>query len=130
MRSRKALAEIFSSFSAVHNLSTEYAWLSASDVAFPPPYAQVVHKLPGVIRRVPHGDSCRRIRFRLRGHDTMNSLVISGSLKAGYGDSGRPAAVGLAGEPHAIRAISSSRPTGTIPYPGGQNPFYLSRVRP
>jgi hypothetical protein len=54
--SRKSLPEFIFSFFSVHTLSTECRWLSACHNGYPPAYAhlihKVVHRLPGVTRRI------------------------------------------------------------------------------
>jgi hypothetical protein len=50
--SRKGLREFILGFFGVHTISTEGPRLSARCVGYPPAYAQLIHKLHNVIRRV------------------------------------------------------------------------------
>ena len=50
--SRKGLREFILGFFRVHTISTEGPWLSARCVGYPRAYAQLIHKLHNVIRRV------------------------------------------------------------------------------
>ncbi len=75
-------------FSLPAQVSTGCDWLSAFIVGFPPPYAQPVHRLPGVTRRTPNHWGgyrgkfrCWQIRFSVFAMcDTGNDLLISGSV--------------------------------------------------
>ena len=70
----------FPAFFAVHTLSTEYGWLSAFNVGFPPPYTQSVHRLPGVTPGTP---GCQASRGAAREippvPDSMRSDVLERS---------------------------------------------------
>ena len=54
---------IFRVSSPVHTLSTGYGWLSAFNSCFPPPYTQVIHRLPGVTRGTLAARRVRRTEF-------------------------------------------------------------------
>jgi hypothetical protein len=49
--SRKSRREFILTFFRIHTLSTEFSRLSARSNGYPLPYAQLIHKLPGVTRR-------------------------------------------------------------------------------
>ncbi len=72
----------FPGFFAVHPLSTEYGWLSASNVGFPPPYAQSVHRLPRVTQGTPVAQASRRRRKRKSaGADPIEVCLTSSHCK-------------------------------------------------
>ena len=50
---RKSRREFILTFFRVHMMSTEFRWLSAYRRGYPRPYAQLIHRLPDVARRVP-----------------------------------------------------------------------------
>jgi hypothetical protein len=52
--SRKSWQEFILTFFCVHTLSTEFRQLSACRGGYPPPSAQLLHRLPGVTQKIPH----------------------------------------------------------------------------
>ena len=54
--SRKSPPEFISGFFPVHTFSTKFRALSAHRGGYPPPYAQLLHRSPGVTQRIPVHD--------------------------------------------------------------------------
>ncbi len=51
--SRKRSSRFILGFFPIHTLSTEFRRLSACHSGYPPPYAQLLHRLPDVTQRIP-----------------------------------------------------------------------------